>query len=93
VVLASHESELNSHEATLAVEQKELEGAHAGVLAHELTAEVRDGHLNSREEEMADREKRQMERQLQEMANAHKRLEELQAAWASKAHKVRDFLG
>jgi uncharacterized protein involved in exopolysaccharide biosynthesis len=48
--------------------------------------------LASHESEL-NREKRQMERQLQEMANAHKRLEELQAAWASKAHKVTDFLG
>jgi hypothetical protein len=48
--LVTCESELNTHEATLVAGQKELEEAHAGVLAHELTANIRDGCLNSREE-------------------------------------------
>jgi hypothetical protein len=42
--------------------QKELEGTRTRVLTRELSADVRDGCLNSREEELADREKGQAER-------------------------------
>jgi hypothetical protein len=35
------------------------------VLAHELTGDVKDSNLNSREEELADREKWLMEREQQ----------------------------
>jgi hypothetical protein len=45
--LSTHESELNNCEATLAEEWKCLDGTRAGVLAHELTADIRDVHLNS----------------------------------------------
>jgi uncharacterized protein (DUF3084 family) len=83
--LAYCESDLISHEATLVVEQKDLEETRARVLAHELTADIRDAHLNSRDEELADREKRLPERQLQELATTRGRLEELQAAWAGEA--------
>jgi hypothetical protein len=48
---------LTSHEAIIAVERKDLEETHAMVLACELTADIRDSGLNSREEELIDREK------------------------------------
>jgi uncharacterized protein (DUF3084 family) len=79
-VLATHESGLSSHEATLAVEQKDLEETRIRILARVLAADIRDVRLNSREEELADREKRLAKRLLQELATAHRRLEELQAA-------------
>jgi hypothetical protein len=89
--LASHEADLNSREATLAVERKGLEDTHGGVLARELTAYIRDVRLNSKVEELADREKRLAEKekqlaesQLQELATARSRLEELQAARAGE---------
>jgi hypothetical protein len=54
------------------------------VLAHELTADIRDSGLNSGEEELAYREKRLAERkqqlagrQLQVLATAHSKLQEL----------------
>jgi hypothetical protein len=56
-VLTSSESDLNNHEAALAVEWKDLEETRAIVLARELAADIRDAGLNSREEELADREK------------------------------------
>jgi hypothetical protein len=61
-VLASHESNLSSREATLAAEWKDLKGTRVGVLARELAADIRDVRLNSREEELGDREKRLVER-------------------------------
>jgi hypothetical protein len=54
-----------------------LEETRVTVLARELAADISDGRLNSREEELADWEKRQVERQLQELATARKRLGEL----------------
>jgi hypothetical protein len=60
-----HELEaLTSREATLRVERKDLEETHVVVLARELTADIRDSGLNSREE-LADREKRLVEREQQ----------------------------
>jgi hypothetical protein len=50
-----------------------LEETRVTVLARELTADISDGRLNSREEELADWEKRQVERQLQELATARKK--------------------
>jgi uncharacterized protein (DUF3084 family) len=91
--LASHESDLDCCEATLAAERKSLEVACAGVLARELAADISDVHLNSREEELADREERLAEQQPQELATAQKKLEEHQAAQAGEAQKVWDFLG
>jgi hypothetical protein len=61
--LASCESDLNNREATLAAERKDLEETHTGALAHELTAIITDLRLNSREEELGDREKRLVERE------------------------------
>jgi uncharacterized protein (DUF3084 family) len=88
----SHESNLNSREATLAAERKNLEETRTVVLARELATGIRDVCLNSREKELADREKRLAEseqqlaeRQLQELATARSRLEELQAAWVGEA--------
>jgi hypothetical protein len=78
-------ADLSSREATLAVEQKDLEETHAGVLAHELTTDIRDVRLNSREEELADREKRLVKRYLQELTTACRRLEELHVAQEGKA--------
>jgi hypothetical protein len=62
--LASRESDLSSHEATLAVERKDLKETRAGVLACELAADIRDVRLNSREEELVDREKQLAKRHL-----------------------------
>jgi hypothetical protein len=88
----THESKLSSREATLAAEQKGLEETRARVLACELTANIRDVRLNSKEEELVYREKRLVkrekqlvERQLQELATTHRRLAELQATRAGKA--------
>jgi hypothetical protein len=61
--LTSCESDLNNREATLAAERKDLEETHTGVLAHELTAIITDLRLNSREEELGDREKRLVKRE------------------------------
>jgi hypothetical protein len=44
-------------------ERKDLEETHTGVLAHELTAIITDLCMNSREEELGDREKRLVERE------------------------------
>jgi hypothetical protein len=46
------------------VEQKDLEGTHAKILTRELTADIRNVRLNSREAELADNEKWLVERQL-----------------------------
>jgi hypothetical protein len=78
-------ADLSSREATLAVEQKDLEETHAGVLARELTTDIRDVRLNSREEELADREKRLVKRYLQELTTTCRRLEELHVAQEGKA--------
>jgi hypothetical protein len=98
--LTLHESNLNNCEATLAAEQKDLEETHVGVLARELTIDIRDLRRNSREEELVDREKRLVEReqqlvgrQLQDVAATRSRLEELLVARVGKAQKVWDFLG
>jgi uncharacterized protein (DUF3084 family) len=84
--LATREFDLSSREATLAVGRKDLEETHIKILARELTADIRDMRLNSREEEL-------VESQLQELATAHRKLEGLQVAWAGEAQKVWDFLG
>jgi hypothetical protein len=59
-----HESDLNKYEATLASERKDLEETRVVALAHELTTDIRDACLNSREE-LADREKWLTEREQQ----------------------------
>jgi uncharacterized protein (DUF3084 family) len=91
--LVTRESDLSHRNATLAVKQKDLEETCTGMLARELTIDIRDVRLNSREEELVDREKRLAERQLQELATSRRRLEELQATRAGEAQKVWDFLG
>jgi hypothetical protein len=47
------------------------------VTARELAADVTETNLNTRAAELAEREKRLAERQLQELVTAQKRLEEL----------------
>jgi hypothetical protein len=61
--LASCESDLNNHEFTLAAKRNDLEETHAVVLARELTADIRDAGLNSREEKLANREMWLVERE------------------------------
>jgi hypothetical protein len=62
-------------------------------LARELTADIRDVRLNSREEELAEREKWLTDKQLQVLTATHRRLEELQATQAGEAQKVLEFQG
>jgi hypothetical protein len=56
--LTTRESDLSSREANLAVERKDLEEIRTRILARELTVDIKDVHLNSMEEELADWEKR-----------------------------------
>jgi hypothetical protein len=56
--LATHESSLQSYEATLTAKQKDFEDAHASVLARELAADIREDTLDSKAVEVADRERR-----------------------------------
>jgi hypothetical protein len=88
VGLAMHESSLESHEATLAAEQKDFEDARASVLACEFAADVRESALDTRAVEVADREKRLAEHQMQELAAAQKSLQDLQVVRAGEAQKV-----
>jgi hypothetical protein len=63
--LVSRKSDLSSREATLAIMRKGLEETYARVLASVLTADIRNMHLNTREEELADRKKGLAEREKQ----------------------------
>jgi hypothetical protein len=65
-----HKSSLESHEATLAAEQKGFKDARASVLARELVANVRKSALDTRATEVADRERRLAKQQMQELAAA-----------------------
>jgi hypothetical protein len=56
--LATHESSLQSYEATLTAKQKDFKDAHASVLARELAANIREDTLDSKAVEVADRERR-----------------------------------
>jgi hypothetical protein len=58
-----HDSDHNNHEATLTVEWKDLEQTHIMLLARELITDITDARLNSREEELVDREKQLAERE------------------------------
>jgi hypothetical protein len=58
------------------------------LLTHELDADLQANNLAFRRKELADKEKRLVEKQLQELVTARKRLEELQAAWAVEVQKV-----
>jgi ADP-heptose:LPS heptosyltransferase len=91
--LATHESSLDSREATLEIEWKNLEDAHLKVMARELTANIKESNLNTNVVELANREKRLAERQMQELATAQKRLVKLKESWAGEAQRVWDFLG
>jgi hypothetical protein len=91
--LSMRESSLENHEAALAAEQRDFEGTRASVLACELAADIREGALETRAAEVADRERRLAEQQMQGLATAQKWLEELQAVHVGEAQKVRDFLG
>jgi hypothetical protein len=88
-----HESSLESHMAALMAEQKDFEDVRASVLAYELAADAREGALDTRATEVADREKQLTEHQMQDLAAAQKRLEDLQAVRVGEAQKVWDFLG
>jgi hypothetical protein len=66
-VLSSHETDLDTIEATLGVDRKSLEELCAEVLGHELTVDFRENSLNFKVEELADREIRLVERQPQEL--------------------------
>jgi hypothetical protein len=82
-----------SHEVVLATEQKDFKDSHASVFAHELVVDVREGTLDTRAVEVADRERRLAEQQMQELAAAQIRLEDLQAICVGEAQKVWDFMG
>jgi hypothetical protein len=91
--LATCESSLDSHEATLEAEWKALEDAHLNVTARELVIDVRERNLNTKAVELMDREKWLAERQMRELTVAQKRLEELLTSQAGEARRVWDFLG
>jgi hypothetical protein len=84
---------LESHETALVAEQKDFEDVHASDLACKLAADVRENTVDTRAAEVANRERRLVEQQMQELAAAQKRLEDLQAIRVHKAQKVWDFLG
>jgi hypothetical protein len=56
--LEMRESSLENHEAALAAEQRDFEDTRASVLACELAADIREGALETRAAEVADRERR-----------------------------------
>jgi hypothetical protein len=91
--LATRESSLESHEATLTTEQRDFEDTHASVLAHELATDTREGALETRAVEVVDRERLLAEQQLQELTIVQKWLEDLQAIRVGEPQKVWDFLG
>jgi hypothetical protein len=76
------ESNLNSHEATLEMEQKALEDSRLTVVSRGVAADVRETDLDTRAVELVEREKRLAERQMQELATSQKRLEESQVSQA-----------
>jgi hypothetical protein len=76
------ESNLNSHEATLEMEQKALEDSRLTVVSRGVAADVRETDLDTRAVELVEREKRLAERQMQELATSQKRLEESQVSRA-----------
>jgi hypothetical protein len=86
--LATHESSQESREAALAIKRKDFEDVRTSVLARELAADVRDNALDTRATEVADRERRLAEQQMQELTAAQKRVEDLQAVHVGEAQKV-----
>jgi hypothetical protein len=70
--LATRESSLERHEASLAAEQRDFEDTGALVWAHELAADTREFALETRVVDVADRERLLDEQQMQELAAAQK---------------------
>jgi hypothetical protein len=62
--LTTRESSLESHQATLAVEQRDFEDTRASVLASELTTNVREVALDTRVAEVVDRERQLAKQQM-----------------------------
>jgi hypothetical protein len=91
--LVTRESSLESCEVALMAEQRDFEDTHASVLARELAADAREGTLETRATEVADKERLLAEQQMQELVAAHKRLEDLQAVHVGEAQKLWDVLG
>jgi hypothetical protein len=91
--LATRESNLKGHETALAAEQRDFKDTRASVLAHQLTADVREVALDTRAVEVVDRERQLAEQQMQELAAAQNRLEDHQVVCVGEAQKVWDFLG
>jgi hypothetical protein len=91
--LATRESSLERCEAALTAEQMDFEDTRASVLARELVVDTRECALETRDVEVADRERLLAEQQMQELAAAQKRLEDLHAIRVGEAQKVWDFLG
>jgi hypothetical protein len=69
-------------------EQRDFDDARASVLARELAANIREDVLDSRAVEVADRERRLAEQQMQELDVAQRWLEDLQAVRVGEAQKV-----
>jgi hypothetical protein len=69
-------------------EQRDFDDARASVLACELAANIREDVLDSRAVEVADRERRLAEQQMQELDVAQRWLEDLQAVRVGEAQKV-----
>jgi hypothetical protein len=69
-VLVTCESIPERREAALTAEQRDFEDTCASVLAHELAAGTREGALEIRAVEVADRERLLSEQQMQELAAA-----------------------
>jgi hypothetical protein len=85
VGLVTHESSLESHEATLAAKQKDFVDARASILARKLATNVKESALDTRAAEVVDREKRLAKHQMRELVVAQKRLEDLQAIHVGEA--------
>jgi hypothetical protein len=91
--LSSLEADLNTRETALEADQRSLGDLRTEVLARELSTQLKASQLAFWEKELADKEKRLAEMQVQELVAARKRLEELQAARAIEEQRVWDFLG
>jgi hypothetical protein len=86
--LTSRVTDLNVHEATMEAEQERLSNERVDLLNHELVVSFKEDNLASKEKELADMEKRLVEKQLQELVAVRMMWEELQAARAAKVQKV-----
>jgi predicted nuclease of restriction endonuclease-like RecB superfamily len=70
--LVTRESSLESCEAVLTAEQRDFKDTHASVLARELAADAREGTLETRAAEVADKERLLAEQQMHELVAAQK---------------------